>query len=366
MGCRFERRERSSTVVYLPGGCEGFTRQQLALILLWLEIAACLIHRRNLIRWVARRWRQICVLETAETPLTMELLTYEPPLPLKRYVAYFWSLRRPQNGRLALKMFANGVSGIIVQHHNGRSALIRATGTQAAGGHAVPTAFIYGKRTGPGQLIADGPFDMTGVVFRAQALYTLLKINPVEVSNGPVSVDDVFVDNLADQLLNAETASERLDVLGGCLARRVDDVPDDVLVGEGLRLIRRQVQTVRIPAVLKRLGISERTFERRFKRSVGVSPHQYLRVVRFQQAVRLLRRQHFERLSDLASALGYTDQSHFIKEIREFAGCTPTDLRDTVRTAFDLPCALILASRAPANHVGQEPSSEWRPASSRR
>jgi AraC-like DNA-binding protein len=287
----------------------------------------------------------------------MELLTYNPPVSLKRYVAYFWSLRCPHNGRLALQMFANGVSGIIVQHHNGGSALRRAPGTQAAGGHAVPTAFIYGKRTRPGQLVADGPFEMTGVVFRSQALYTLLKIDPVEVSNGPVNVDDVFAGNLADQLLNAKGASQQLSVLGGSLARTVDGVPDDVLVSEGLRLIRRQVQTVRIPAVLKRLGISERNFERRFKRSVGVSPHQYLRVVRFQEAVQLLRKQHFERLSDLASELGYTDQSHFIKEIREFAGCTPTDLRDTVRTAFDLPCALILASRASANHVGREPQS---------
>jgi hypothetical protein len=37
------------------------------------------------------------------------------------------------------------------------------------------------------------------------------------------------------------------------------------------------------------------------------------------------------------------DQSHFIKDVKEFSGFTPTQLCQIVRTCVDLPCGLIPA-----------------------
>jgi AraC-like DNA-binding protein len=144
------------------------------------------------------------------------------------------------------------------------------------------------------------------------------------------------------------------------LSARIGDGPvADALVSESLRLLRGQVRTIRIRQLLKYLGLSERQFERRFRRAVGILPHQYLRIVRFQEALRLLRERQFEKMSDLASELNYADQSHFIKEIKEFSGYTPSVLFETVRAAVDLPCALIRASpesRAESRGVEHNPS----------
>jgi AraC-like DNA-binding protein len=228
----------------------------------------------------------------------------------------------------------------LIQHDNGHSALRRSSGSSA---DAVPKAFVYGKRTQPAQLTARGSFELTGVVFRPQGLHGLLRIDPAGVNNGPVNIGELFAHSLEDQLLSARSAIERLAVLVRCLvARSGDDQQDDVLVSESLRLIRERVRTIRILPLLKHLAISERQFERRFRKAVGVSPHRYLRIFRFQAAVRLLRDQHFARMSDLACELNYTDQSHFIKEISRFSGYTPTALLETVRGSVDLPCALIL------------------------
>jgi len=207
----------------------------------------------------------------------------------------------------------------------------------------IPRAFVYGKRTRPGKLIARGPFDLTGVVFRPHALRALLRINPVEVNNGPVNVDDLFAFKLADELLNAATEQERFAILRRSLSAWIADGPtEDLLVSEGLRLLRRHMRTIRIPQLLKDLALSERQFQKRFKRVVGITPHHYLRILRFHEAVRLLRERRFEKMSDLASELNYTDQSHFVKEVKEFSGCTPTVWCETVRSSVHLPCALIL------------------------
>jgi AraC-like DNA-binding protein len=275
----------------------------------------------------------------------MELLTYSPSAQLAHYVEYFWTMQCLRDAVLPMQMFANGTSGIIVQHRNGNSVLRRSNGLQRCNSADPPNVFVYGKRTRPGQLIARGPFELTGVVFRPQALQTLLKVDPSHVNNGPVNVDDVLPTKIADRLLNAGSAAERRTLLArGLGALVVDACDDDPVVALSLSLVQRHVCTIRIPQLLKELMVSERQLERRFTRAIGVSPHQYLRILRFQEAVRLLRAGRFDRFSDLACELNYVDQSHFAKDTREFSGYSPTGLSATVRGAVAMPCSLILAT----------------------
>jgi hypothetical protein len=63
----------------------------------------------------------------------MEPTLYRAPRSLRGYVECFWTLTFGEKDTLlTLKMFANGVSGIIFQQHNGRSALSRRVHTDPA------------------------------------------------------------------------------------------------------------------------------------------------------------------------------------------------------------------------------------------
>jgi AraC-like DNA-binding protein len=299
-----------------------------------------------------RRAETIFDAQNPDGPPRILRVTYDPPASLRQHVAYFWALQYPADCALAIETFANNVSGILFQHRNGGSALARPSGARPADENGIPRAFVYGKRTRPASFIARGPFELTGVVFRSQGIPALLAIDPADVNNGPVSVDDVFADSLGDQLVGAGSAAERLEVLARSLNARMNDRrPADPLVAEGVRLLREEVRTIRIPRLLTCLGVSERQLERRFKRSIGLSPHRFLRILRFQEAVRLLRNGRFDNMAVLASELNYSDQSHFIKEIEAFSGRRPTALCQTIRGAVDIPCALILAPQASVRDV---------------
>ena len=78
--------------------------------------------------------------------------------------------------------------------------------------------------------------------------------------------------------------------------------------------------------LLECLNISERQFERRFIQAVGLRPQFYIRVKRFNQAVNLMKNRQFGKLTELAHALNYYDQSHFIRDLKSFSGITPTCL----------------------------------------
>ena len=112
-----------------------------------------------------------------------------------------------------------------------------------------------------------------------------------------------------------------------------------------LQLIRGNIWSIRVPQLLKRLHVSERHFERRFARAIGVPPHQYIRILRFRAALHLMKAGQFDRLSDVAYDLNYVDQSHFIKDTKALSGYTPKQLAAMVDTGVDLPCALIETPR---------------------
>jgi AraC family transcriptional regulator len=74
-------------------------------------------------------------------------------------------------------------------------------------------------------------------------------------------------------------------------------------------------------------ALSPYHFARRFKASVGLSPHQFMLRARIERAKTLLAdRRHS--LVEVALATGFANQSHFTTAFRRFVGVTPKRYRD--------------------------------------
>ncbi|WPP49578.1 helix-turn-helix transcriptional regulator [Catalinimonas niigatensis] len=77
----------------------------------------------------------------------------------------------------------------------------------------------------------------------------------------------------------------------------------------------------------KRHYTSVRQLERNFKTNIGISPKQYSNIIRFQNALSIIRNSSESRsLLDIAFECGFYDHSHLTNEIKRNTGLSPSEL----------------------------------------
>lgn len=79
-----------------------------------------------------------------------------------------------------------------------------------------------------------------------------------------------------------------------------------------------------ITAVAGLVGWSRKHLADRTRDALGVGPRTFRRLLRFQHATRILAGQPRPDWATMALDAGYCDQSHLIRDFREFAGLTPS------------------------------------------
>lgn len=78
------------------------------------------------------------------------------------------------------------------------------------------------------------------------------------------------------------------------------------------------------------LQLSYRTFQRRFKTACNLSPLQYQQNLRIHSAKQLLQESNLT-IQEVATAVGYTDASHFARLFKKHTEQTPKNYRNAVR-----------------------------------
>lgn len=96
-------------------------------------------------------------------------------------------------------------------------------------------------------------------------------------------------------------------------------------------LIIHHKGAITLQQVQEQIGISERSLERYFKEYIGLSPKFYCRIIRFAYIFSLVNQGTID-WSDVSFLAGFYDQSHFIKNFKEFTGEEPSTYGFTKET----------------------------------
>jgi AraC-like DNA-binding protein len=158
-----------------------------------------------------------------------------------------------------------------------------------------------------------------------------------ELSGSVVSLGELWgreVGRIEDRLRATSSWDECFAVAAEILGPRLDaHRPVDPEVAHSWRRTRASRGQVRVDSLADEVGWSRKRLWARFRSQLGITPKRAAGLVRFDHAAHLLAAGH--PAASVAAASGYVDQSHLHREVRSFAGLTPTSVAAAPWLAID-------------------------------
>lgn len=176
--------------------------------------------------------------------------------------------------------------------------------------------------------------ETTVVVLRPGALTDLVHLPAFEFSDRWIDAASVLsrssFEELGERVLAQRGVARRIHALESFLLRRfaLARGPGRHL-SAALQSLVWQLPRLSVGELADRFGSSKRGLQRRFRDTFGASPRLLARLARLQLTLWYLQRRA-HRLADVARAAGFADAAHLAREVRSFAGITPSMLAEAM------------------------------------
>lgn len=242
----------------------------------------------------------------------------EPSPHLAAYIVCFWLVDSEGDYEpVRQKIIPDGFPELIF--HYGDPYRINISGTWEVQGDQL----IAGQLTHHFYLENTGVSGMIGVKLKPTALSRLFDLTMTKLTDtvGPITS---HLPNLKVSNVSRDSFQEFIDFFEAQLTPLVSDRPD--ICTQAVELVIGRNGMIGVSELAKTLGVSERQMERRFKREVGLTPKFFSRIVRLSYIFKQVEQGDYS-WAKLAYQAGFTDQSHFIKNFKEFTGEDPTKYR---------------------------------------
>ncbi|MFZ4861019.1 DUF6597 domain-containing transcriptional factor [Sphingobacterium sp. Mn56C] len=238
-----------------------------------------------------------------------------PIKPLQDYIRYFWVLEDftdTENSK-NFKIIPDGLPALIFQNEPNLFFDME--------GNAMPQLFLYGQSTKYTEHTVTGGFGVMGMYLQPTALKTLFNMDAFELNNQNVPLEYVIDAPILEQLVNATSVNQKIEIMTHFFLNLLQRIKGGNEKADFASMLLQKGKTLK--DIQNEMSMSERSLERLIKQYVGISPKMFSRIIRFQSGLNTLRRTDFSNFTELAYIAEYFDQSHYIKEFREFTGTNP-------------------------------------------
>ncbi len=190
-----------------------------------------------------------------------------------------------------------------------------------------PRSFVSGQIRRYILLEPTGQLGVMGIRFQPAGAAAFFRVPMLELAEQTVGLDLIWGNpgkELESRVMETRTHCERVRQMEAWLIRQIDPRHNsDGVVDAAISAIISAQGEISMDTLLRKLPVSGRQLERKFNEKVGLTPKLFSRIIRFQKIFKLIAKNGPQRLTPLALDCGYYDQSHFIREFKEFSGVNP-------------------------------------------
>jgi len=255
----------------------------------------------------------------------MDYLIKKPSRPLSPYVKQYWmfeasfSMDTPYIHRIV----PNGLFELTF--YFGDNKPVRVGSSKNASFSSQLTGLLGGYF----DISLTGKLSLFSIYFKPHGISSLFGFPGNELANSTAPLNEFFAydaERLEDELLLAVSFEKRVAIVERFLLQKVHNRKEDHVktrVAYCMELIHAKKGLITIDELVSASCFSRKQFERVFTESTGLSPKQFLKTVRFQNAVHKKSINEHVSLTQLAHRSGYYDQSHMIADFSNLTGYTP-------------------------------------------
>lgn len=260
---------------------------------------------------------------------------YTPHPALAGHVECYWHLRRSAMPAPAPdRILPDGCTELVF---NLRAAMQQSD--RAGALHCQPTALLAGQISRHIILQPTGEVEILAVRFKPHGASTFFPFDQAGLTDRNLAADDLGLPwrHLEEQLHELTSTRDRLRLIERTLLAKVCASTPLLLLDAALASLGRSGEASSVQQTARQLSLSPRQLERLFQRHIGLTPRRFARLARFRRIFPALASRH-NRWADIAADCGFYDQSHLVREFRDFTGLTPGEY---LREADGMGVALL-------------------------
>jgi AraC-like DNA-binding protein len=232
---------------------------------------------------------------------------FQPQGDLRLFVDRFWSVRWDLRGREPHPQETLPHPCVNLAIEAGKSA-------------------IYGIGKRKFTAVLQGKGQVVGAKFRPGMFAPFVSVSATSLTGHVVPLRDLFkgAASLEREALRATSTADRVGALEAFLRERLpqrNEEAERAAYATELALADREITSVE--GLADRCNASTSALQRLFRKWVGVGPKWVIRRARVQEAAERVAAGEHVNWAQLASELGYCDQTHLIKDFRAQVGLSP-------------------------------------------
>lgn len=192
--------------------------------------------------------------------------------------------------------------------------------------NTITSCTLMGAQITPFKLLVEESHKTVSIIFQPGGLHRFLNIPMTEIFDNGYGAREVIgreIEELLDKSHDSTSLNELNNTVQSYFLRKLSRIKERLPIDFALQELLKN-HNINMDKIAGMACMSVRNFERKCQERLGMPAKMYARIARFHKAYKMLESRPIISWTDLTYELGYYDQTHFIKDFKEFAKLTPT------------------------------------------